>query len=102
MCDYNGAKNIGDLVTIPEFFVEQYDTVRSIVDNLFLRGLSDDQLRHQPEEGLNSIAWHIWHTARWQDYANTLIDNNRSPIVNEEWLNRINVSRRSRHWDDAR
>jgi hypothetical protein len=81
-------------MTACEFLVEQYDTVRSIVDDLFLRGLSDDQLRHQPKEGLNSIAWYIWHTARWQDYANTLIKNDRSQVMDEEWLKRMNVSRR--------
>ena len=54
-----------------EFFLEQYDTVR-------LRGLNDERLRHQPEAGLNSIAWYLWHTARCQDYANTLIESDRS------------------------
>jgi len=51
------------------FFLEQYETVRAIVNDLFLRGLDDDQLRHQPSEGLNSIAWYLWHTSRWQDFA---------------------------------
>lgn len=51
-----------------------YDTVRFIVNDLFLKGLTDDQIRHQPKEGLNSIAWYLWHTSRWQDLANTLID----------------------------
>jgi DinB superfamily len=55
-----------------QFFLEQYDTVRFIVNDLFLKGLTDDQIRHQPTEGLNSIAWHLWHTSRWQDFANTL------------------------------
>lgn len=77
-----------------EFFLEQYDTVRSIVDDLFLRGLNDDQLRHQPEAGLNSIAWYLWHTARWQDYANTLIQSNRSQVLDPAWLQRMNVPRR--------
>ncbi len=77
-----------------EFFLEQYNTVRSIVDDLFLRGLNDDQLRHQPEDGLNSIAWYLWHTARWQDYANTLIESNRSQVLNDEWLEKMRVPRR--------
>jgi DinB superfamily len=81
-------------MTACELLVEQYDTVRSIVDDLFLRGLSDDQLRHQPNEGLNSIGWYLWHTARWQDYANTLIQHDRSQILDEEWLSRMNVPRR--------
>jgi len=77
-----------------EFFLEQYDTVRSIVDDLFLKGVSDDQMRHQPREGLNSIAWYIWHTSRWQDFANTLIDTSRAQILDEQWLARIKTSRR--------
>jgi hypothetical protein len=80
-------------MTACELLVEQYDTVRSIVDDIFLRGLSDDQMRYQPKEGLNSIAWYLWHTARWQDYANTLIKNDRSQVLDEKWLKRMNVSR---------
>jgi hypothetical protein len=80
-------------MTACELLVEQYDTVRSIVDDLFLPGLSDDQMRYQPKEGLNSIAWYLWHTARWQDYANTLIKNDRSQVLDEKWLKRMNVSR---------
>ena len=51
------------------FFLEQYDPVRGIVNDMFLRGLDDDQFRHQPKEGLNSIAWYLWHTSRWQDFC---------------------------------
>jgi hypothetical protein len=39
-----------------QFFLEQYDTVRLIVNDLFLKGVNDQQMRHQPKEGLNSIA----------------------------------------------
>jgi hypothetical protein len=76
------------------FFLEQYDTVRAIVNDMFLRGLDDDQLRHQPKEGLNSIAWYLWHTSRWQDFANTLIQENRPQILDDSWIARLNVSRR--------
>jgi hypothetical protein len=76
------------------FFLEQYDTVRTIVNDMFLRGLDDDQLRHQPKEGLNSIAWYLWHTSRWQDFANTLIQENRRQVLDDSWIARLNVSRR--------
>jgi len=76
------------------FFLEQYDTVRTIVNDMFLRGLDDDQLRHQPKEGLNSIAWYLWHTSRWQDFANTLIQENRRQVLDNSWIARLNVSRR--------
>jgi hypothetical protein len=77
-----------------EFFLEEYDTVRSIVNDLFLKGVTDGQMRHQPKEGLNSIAWYLWHTTRWQDFANTLIDTNRPQVLDEQWLARIKVPRR--------
>jgi hypothetical protein len=77
------------------FFLDQYDTVRSIVNDLFLKGLDDKQIRHQPKEGLNSCAWYLWHTARWQDFANTLIDNGHSQLLDDvTWLDRMNVHRR--------
>ena len=76
-----------------EFFLQEYDTVCWIVNDLFLKGVSDDQMRHQPKEGLNSMAWYLWHTARWQDFANTLIAAEGSQVLNEEWLKRMNVPR---------
>ncbi len=77
-----------------DFFLEQFDTVRELVYEHCLKGLSDDQLRYQPKEGLNSIAWLMWHTARCQDFANTLISPGREQVLNEDWLARLNVSRR--------
>jgi DinB superfamily len=76
------------------FFLEQFDTVRELVRESCLKGLTDEQLRYQPKEGLNSIAWLMWHTARCQDFANTLISPGREQVLNEDWLARLNVSRR--------
>src|ERR1700676_1883348 len=78
---------------VSDFFLEQYDTVCSIVNDLLLKGLNDDQMRHQPKEGLNSMAWYVWHTARWQDFANTLIAPNRRQLLDEQWLARMNMRR---------
>jgi DinB family protein len=80
-----------------EFFLEQFDTVRGFVDEYCLKELTDEQLRHQPQcgpEGLNSIAWMIWHTARGQDLGNTLINPLRKQVWNEDWMARLNVPRR--------
>ena len=80
-----------------EFFLEQFDTVRGFVYEYCLKGLTDEQLRHQPQcglEGLNSIAWMIWHTARGQDLGNTLINPARKQVWNEDWMARLNVPRR--------
>ena len=76
------------------FFLEQYDVVRTIVNDMFLSGLTDDQMRHQSKEGLNSIAWYLWHTSRWQDFANTLIQENRTQVLDDGWVARLRVPRR--------
>ena len=76
-----------------EFFLHAYETVCWIVNDIFLKGMNDDQMRHQPKEGLNSMAWYLWHTARWQDFANTLIATGRSQVLDEQWRKRMNVSR---------
>ena len=33
--------------------------------------LDEDQLRWRPERGPQSIAWHLWHMARWDDHMLT-------------------------------
>ena len=40
-----------------EFFLQQYDDVRSIIDGMFLKDISDDQMRTPSEAGLNSLVW---------------------------------------------
>jgi hypothetical protein len=76
------------------FFLKQFDTVRELANDHCVQGLTDEQLRYQPKEGLNSIAWMMWHTARCQDYSNILISPGRKQVLNEHWLARLNVSRR--------
>jgi hypothetical protein len=49
-------RTCGGYVDVQEFFLQEYDTVCRIVNDLFLKGVSDDQMRHQPKEGLNR--WH--------------------------------------------
>jgi hypothetical protein len=77
-----------------DFFLEQFDTVRELFYEHCLKGLPDEQLRYQPKEGLNSIAWMMWHTARVQDFGNTLVCPGRKQVLNEDWVARLNVSRR--------
>jgi hypothetical protein len=77
-----------------DFFLEQFDTVCGFFCELCLKGLTDEQLRYQPKEGLNSIAWLMWHTARCLDWANTFIIPGHNQVLNKDWLARLNVSRR--------
>ena len=60
---FTQAVRPADVKALADLFSE--DVVAEFSD--LLRGLNDYQLRHQPKEGLNSIAWYLWHTSRWQD-----------------------------------
>ena len=39
------------------------------------------------------MAWYVWHTARWQDFANTLIAPNRRQLLDQRWVARMNMQR---------
>ena len=59
----------------------------------WLGGLSDDQLRRRPGEGLNSIVWLLWHMARTEDVAVNLVVAGRAQVFDKEWARRMNVPR---------
>jgi hypothetical protein len=50
-----------------QFFLLQQATTTTVVDQLVIAGLTDDQLRLRPGDGHNSLAWLLWHSARWED-----------------------------------
>jgi hypothetical protein len=60
----------------------------------WLDGLSDEQMRHRPGEGLNSIVWLLWHMARTEDVAVNLVVAARAQVFDDAWARRMNVSRR--------
>jgi hypothetical protein len=55
--------------------------------------MTDDQMRNQPKEGLNSMAWYLWHTARWQDFANSLITDDYEQVLDQSWLEFTRLSK---------
>jgi DinB superfamily len=59
----------------------------------WLSGLSDDQMRRRPGDGLNSIVWLLWHMARTEDVAVNLIVAARPQIFNEAWARQMNIPR---------
>jgi hypothetical protein len=65
------------------------------LEDLLLDGLSDDQIRLRPRDGLNSIAWFVWHMARTEDVAANVILSRRRQVLDEgDWLARLGVARR--------
>jgi len=77
-----------------EFFVQQYDDVCSIIDGMVLKDMSDDQMRTPSEVGLNSLVWYLWHVSRWNDVATRVVTPKSEQVLDEQWLQRMNVARR--------
>jgi DinB superfamily len=45
---------------------ETFGSIRLLLDGV--AGLSDEQVQSRPGGTLPSIAFHVWHSARWADY----------------------------------
>lgn len=78
-----------------QFFLAEYDSINSIVDNFILQGLTDAQLRQSPGLGQNSLAWLLWHIARYEDVAITVLEGKQPQLLHQaDWLSRLNLTRR--------
>jgi hypothetical protein len=74
-----------------DFFVLQHERLHRQVERDFLRGLSDAQMRLRLD-GLNSIAWLVWHMARCEDALSLLLAGRPQVLDAERWLPRLNLS----------
>lgn len=63
------------------------------VAELAVRNLTDDQWRLRPH-GLNSLAWIIWHIARFEDVAVNVMVAGLAQVFEEDgWADRLGVPR---------
>jgi hypothetical protein len=68
---------------------------RISLEDLLLGGLIDEHLRLRPGNGLNSLAWLLWHMARCEDIAMNVLLADRAQVLDEgHWLQALGVSRR--------
>jgi hypothetical protein len=74
-----------------EFFVLHHERLHQQVARDFLQGLSEAQMRLRPQ-GLNSIAWLVWHMARCEDALNLLLVGRPQVLDEEGWLPRLQLS----------
>jgi hypothetical protein len=77
----------------PDFFVLQHERLHRQVEREFLRGLSEAQMWRRPD-GLHSIAWLVWHMARYEDSLSLLLAGRPQVVDEEAWLPRLQVSLR--------
>ena len=61
---------------------------------MVLKDMSDDQMRTPSEVGLNSLVWYLWHVSRWNDVATRVVTPKSEQMLDEQWLQRMNVARR--------
>jgi hypothetical protein len=72
--------------------VDGYDS--SFYEDRVVNGLSEDQLRRRPQ-GLNSIAFLLWHIARTEDVAANVVIAGQPQVFDEgTWAPRLHVARR--------
>ena len=87
-----------------QFFLKQHARLHSAavgeaegssLEDLVLGELNEEQIRLRPREGLNSLAWLIWHIARTEDVMINVVIAGRPQVFDvEHWPNRLKVSRR--------
>jgi hypothetical protein len=70
------------------------DAGRTSGPERWLGGLSDDQMRLRPGEGVNSIVWLLWHMARTEDVAVNLVVAGRAQVFDDGWARRMSIPRR--------
>lgn len=75
-----------------QFFLLRYEPVHRAVAEGLLGGLTDDQIRARPVDGVNPIAWIVWHIARGEDLGVSRFVGHRPQLFFEEgWGQRLNV-----------
>jgi hypothetical protein len=77
------------------------DGMRSIEDEL-CEGLTEQQLRQCPRHTHNSIAWLLWHMARYEDVAvNSVLRGVTEVLDRDNWLARLGLDRRQAGTEDT-
>ena len=86
------------------FFRTRYDDLHGRFTDDLLSGLTEDQLRHRPHPGVNTIVWLLWHIARAEDIGvNRLLVDGREVLDSffaccvEEILGNTTDTKATRH-----
>jgi len=63
--------------------------------DLLIGGLDDEDMRQRPQEGMNSLAWLLWHMARTEDMGVNIVVAGRKPVLEEQgWGERLGIEQR--------
>src|SRR5919202_998908 len=65
------------------------------MEDVLCDGLTDEQLRGRPADGMNSVAWLLWHHTRIEDVVvNTLVRGVPEVLDRGGWPDRLGVEAR--------
>ena len=78
---------------VQDLFLIHHRRVHAQIENEFLQGLSEEQVRLRPK-GLNSIAWLLWHMARCEDALNVIVESRPQVLDQNRWFDRLQVAHR--------
>lgn len=76
-----------------QLFLTRYGRSTEMVRDM-LADLTEEQVRTAPCEGVNTLAWLVWHIARVEDVGvNRLVLDDQQVFDSGEWARRLNVPR---------
>jgi DinB superfamily len=75
-----------------QFFLLRYERGHQLVTEMLLTEVTDSQIRTRPVDGVNTIAWNVWHMARTEDLGLSRFIGRREQLFFEGgWGERLNV-----------
>jgi DinB superfamily len=78
-----------------QLFLTRYDGTHTVTTERVFDGLTDDEARRRPHPAVNSIAWLLWHIARFEDVGLSRLVADRPQLFDEgRWATRLGVPRR--------
>ena len=77
-----------------DFFLVRYDQIHRVLSDPAIEQLDESQWRRRPHPGVNTIAWLIWHTARVEDVGVNRFAADRSQVLDDGWLGKLDAGRR--------
>lgn len=78
-------------MTIPQLFLQRYDALYGFWLGGVWEHVPEDLMRRRPHERINTIAWNMWHIARVEDAGLNRFVADRPQVLNEAWMQRLNV-----------
>lgn len=90
--EYAAAKELDDnLIKLRSTFVQKYPEIRGNLQKLVFDTMKESEIR-TGQKGGKSIAWHLWHMSRVEDFGLSRLIFDRKQLFDEgNWAHRLNI-----------